>query len=397
MGYTVATTNSGNPLHWRGEQIFVSLELLDGPGHIHPANANAAILEGFSVWLDHIPLDVVFDIVGSGKGGNTVRWVVDERDQNLDESALATSLISYRSRSGEIRDVDIVVNSVSHNWLTDVSQCENDHDLQNAIAHEAGHFFGLGHSYDTPGATMYPVAPTCETRKRDLDQDDIAGVNELYGTAAIRAQTVSGCSAAGDQHTWLVAIIVMMFLFRRKRWFLASRATVIALIVCGWSTSINATTVRHLDLPTLTYRASNVVRGVVISQSNLEINGHIYTDSRVAVTECWSGECDSIVVVRQIGGELGDNGTLVFGIAELKTGDEAVLFLRNAKTGTARPVGMAQGAFLRIPDTQLLRRDLRDLRLVRQHKRQSGQLEHWSLTDLRITVEALTKAKTRQK
>ena len=50
-------------------------------------------------------------------------------------------------------------------------------DLYSVALHEAGHALGLGHS-DRPGAVMYPYYRS----NTGLNQDDIAGIRDLYGS-----------------------------------------------------------------------------------------------------------------------------------------------------------------------------------------------------------------------
>ncbi len=54
-------------------------------------------------------------------------------------------------------------------------------DLQNIITHELGHSGGLGHPESTcVDETMYAFASAGETKKRDLNAGDKAGINNLY-------------------------------------------------------------------------------------------------------------------------------------------------------------------------------------------------------------------------
>lgn len=54
-------------------------------------------------------------------------------------------------------------------------------DYQNIATHEFGHALGLGHPDSTcTEETMYAYASSGETKKRDLEAGDIAGINELY-------------------------------------------------------------------------------------------------------------------------------------------------------------------------------------------------------------------------
>ena len=54
-------------------------------------------------------------------------------------------------------------------------------DYQNIATHEFGHALGLAHPDDTcTEETMYRFADFNETKKRDLNSGDIAGINDLY-------------------------------------------------------------------------------------------------------------------------------------------------------------------------------------------------------------------------
>ncbi|MFW5878805.1 MAG: matrixin family metalloprotease, partial [Myxococcota bacterium] len=52
-------------------------------------------------------------------------------------------------------------------------------DVANTVAHEAGHALGLDHS-EYVQATMYPSASLGDTNKRDLHEDDIQGLCDIY-------------------------------------------------------------------------------------------------------------------------------------------------------------------------------------------------------------------------
>jgi len=69
-------------------------------------------------------------------------------------------------------EADIALNT-DFNWNTDGI---NDFDVETVFLHENGHALGLGHSIDF-SAIMFP---SYQKVKRDLQQDDIAGVSFLY-------------------------------------------------------------------------------------------------------------------------------------------------------------------------------------------------------------------------
>ncbi|MQM07764.1 hypothetical protein Taro_040607 [Colocasia esculenta] len=72
----------------------------------------------------------------------------------------------------------------AENWVAegDVAAAESLSavDLESVAVHEIGHLLGLGHS-TVPEAIMYPTI-RAGTRKVDLSQDDVDGIQSLYGT-----------------------------------------------------------------------------------------------------------------------------------------------------------------------------------------------------------------------
>jgi hypothetical protein len=97
-------------------------------------------------------------------------------------SAIATT---YTWMSGaRIIDADIVFWDAGFQFFTGSTGCTNGFYIEDIAAHEFGHALGLGHS-TTPGATMYPSTPPCNTGLRSLDPDDIAGVRSLYPASTI--------------------------------------------------------------------------------------------------------------------------------------------------------------------------------------------------------------------
>jgi hypothetical protein len=74
---------------------------------------------------------------------------------------------------------DIVFDQVDFDWS--LTGAPGEMDFENIATHETGHAAGLGH----PGGScteesMYAVASLGETKKRDLNDGDIAGINQLY-------------------------------------------------------------------------------------------------------------------------------------------------------------------------------------------------------------------------
>ena len=178
-----------------------------------------------------------------GPNANTIIFVTDWSGRDLPTDAFGLTLVWHNPDTGEIYDADMQLNEK----LGTPAICDNGCpsggvDLQNVMTHEAGHFFGLGHS-DVSEATMSPRATMGETSKRDLARDDIEGLCSIYGDRVKTAcemsdflpnhgftttcseptaagASSSGCSvtAVGNHAGWQThALVIALFLFRLQR------------------------------------------------------------------------------------------------------------------------------------------------------------------------------------
>ncbi len=172
---------------------------------------------------------------GSGNV-NAMMFVADWGDREYDPAAFAVTTVWHRRSTGEILDVDMEINERQGPFtICPPEGCPGMErvDLENVVTHELGHYFGLAHSAD-PEATMYASAGAGETLKRDLADDDIAGICEIYppGTPAgecnhepvgglvLHCQT-GGCavaaSGANRSPLWLLAPAAVLLVRRRRR------------------------------------------------------------------------------------------------------------------------------------------------------------------------------------
>jgi hypothetical protein len=107
-----------------------------------------------------------------------------------------------------------------------------------------------------------------------------------------------------------------------------------------------ATIVEALDLPELVQHSDHIVIGTVLAtQARYDAYGRIVTDAtlRVETTMKGSSSPGGTLVVRRLGGVIGDLGMRVEGEPTLTTGDRRLLFLRDYGAH-CRAVGMSQGA-----------------------------------------------------
>lgn len=123
----------------------------------------------------------VHSIVFIGEGWEEERMHVRE--------AYAVTLVWHDPRSGAIWDVDMEINEElrdldagsTYGDCSGVDRCPTGVvDLQNVLTHEMGHYFGLAHTPHDTLATMYAMAQSYETLKRDLQPDDIEGLCAIY-------------------------------------------------------------------------------------------------------------------------------------------------------------------------------------------------------------------------
>jgi hypothetical protein len=73
-------------------------------------------------------------------------------------------------------------------------------DLQGVACHEYGHALGLGHS-TVNGAVMYPSISGTGVVTRSIENDDIAGIKAIYGTAAGSKPHIGGFTVTGNTLT----------------------------------------------------------------------------------------------------------------------------------------------------------------------------------------------------
>ena len=79
----------------------------------------------------------------------------------------------------EIVEWDMILDDQDFAWSLDGAP--GTMDVLNIVTHEIGHAFGMGHPENScTEETMYAFADFEETKKRTLNDGDIAGINELY-------------------------------------------------------------------------------------------------------------------------------------------------------------------------------------------------------------------------
>jgi hypothetical protein len=109
----------------------------------------------------------------------------------------------------------------------------------------------------------------------------------------------------------------------------------------------HATLIEALDMRTLVADSDHIVLGTIIrTEAHYDHLDRIVTDATLRIEESmWGGAAENeTVVVRSLGGGIGDVGMRIEGEPNFETGARVMLFAREIRSeGVLRPVGMSQG------------------------------------------------------
>lgn len=124
---------------------------------------------------------------GSYEGISTIGWI----ESGWRHSGAAIGVTAPRwSRS--IQEADMALNGVNFTWTTGAGT-PSDVNAYSIILHEAGHYYGLGHS-DVRGSSMWPSYGGGVV---GLGPDDEAGICALYPGSGIDC-TTTGCPSGQE-------------------------------------------------------------------------------------------------------------------------------------------------------------------------------------------------------
>lgn len=133
-----------------------------------------------------------------------------------------------------------------------------------------------------------------------------------------------------------------------RRQSLGLMGTMVAAL--AWAKPSQATTARAVSLRELVQRSTCVARSTPLESfcRSEEVGGaaHIVTYTRIAVEDVIDGTAsESELLVRTLGGRIGDLGEIVHGEAELTLRVPNLLFLRRSSEGIEQVTAMAQGRY----------------------------------------------------
>lgn len=139
----------------------------------------------------------------------------------------------------------------------------------------------------------------------------------------------------------------------------------LALALSLGAVNAQATTALLLTRAQLVQRSDLVVRATVLSveSSWTEDKTAIVTSTRLKVSGTLKGRQASELVLRQLGGRVGEEALVIPGEARLEVGEEVVLFLKDGQGGVVGLTAMAQAAYHVRGDK--VQRDMEGLQLMR--------------------------------
>jgi hypothetical protein len=120
-------------------------------------------------------------------------------------------------------------------------------------------------------------------------------------------------------------------------------ALLLALSAPHFSTA--ATTIERMSLEKMSQTAPVIVRARCIENSTGWDAGEIWTFTSMQVEEIWKGSAPARILVRLLGGRVGDITSSVSGIPRFRAGEEVVLFLEPTVRGDFSVVSWQQGTF----------------------------------------------------
>lgn len=209
------TLDQPRKLRWATNEIGYMVEPVP-PQVLSNGVATDAIVDSFGEWEAYdecnVPtlkfngiqqnLTVEYNEVDTDANENALIWVTSINEWQHSPGILALTTLTFSRCTGIIVDADIEINLAQFDFSAAQIPPPHMTDIQNTITHEVGHFLGLDHS-GVANATMFANAPDAETQKRDLEEDDVAGLCCLYGVGSpiVVKSPEMVCEGAPPQNT----------------------------------------------------------------------------------------------------------------------------------------------------------------------------------------------------
>src|SRR5271154_2603290 len=130
---------------------------------------------------------------------------------------------------------------------------------------------------------------------------------------------------------------------------------ILAALHASSATMVAATTLERMSVAKMTQSAQLVVRAQCLANSSGWDGGEIWTFTSFQVEDAWKGAPSGAaqqVIVRLLGGSVGNLSSTVSGVPRFRPGEEVVLFLQPTTRGDFSIVSWVQGTFRIHRDTR---------------------------------------------
>ncbi|XP_014382467.2 interstitial collagenase-like [Alligator sinensis] len=139
---------------------------------MRPADVDKAIKQAFEVWSNVTPL--TFRRIEDGEADIMISFQYRDHGDNSPFDG-PNGILAHAFQPGPRIGGDVHFDE-EETWTKD----SRGYSLFNVAAHELGHSLGLSHSTD-PGALMFPTYTYVDPKEFHLHQDDINGIQAIYG------------------------------------------------------------------------------------------------------------------------------------------------------------------------------------------------------------------------
>ncbi|MBC7876983.1 MAG: matrixin family metalloprotease [Anaerolineales bacterium] len=159
----------------------ITYYFINGTGKINGDTERELIRAAFGLWANETPLTFT-EVSDPAQADILIGWAEGEHGDG-DSFDGPGDVLAHASYPNPYQDRQVFLHfDDAERWTNSETQ---NVDLLTVAAHEIGHNLGLDHSSD-PNALMYP---SYSEPHRFISDDDIAGVQSLYGLAAQPAES----------------------------------------------------------------------------------------------------------------------------------------------------------------------------------------------------------------
>ncbi len=159
----------------------ITYYFINGTEKINGNTERGLVRAAFALWADETPLTFT-EVADSAQADIVIGWAEGEHGDG-DSFDGPGNVLAHASYPNPYQEKQVFLHfDDAERWVNSETQ---NVDLLTVAAHEIGHTLGLDHSNDR-NALMYP---SYSEPHRFLGQDDVAGVQSLYGLAAKPAES----------------------------------------------------------------------------------------------------------------------------------------------------------------------------------------------------------------